>query len=160
MKSPQSRQHKEKKVSYRRREHKNKVFYNSKAWRDTREAYLRHYQNQLFIYISVGKWKQMDLNAKQVSYLLSLGFQPCETCLRLYIADAYEKVEEGKELDHIEPVNPENALARGEITPTITSSMDRGIEIEPNYMFGDPFEFNNLQLLCKRHHAKKSQRER
>lgn len=140
MKSPQSRQHKEKKVSYRRREHKNKKFYNSKAWRDTREAYLRHYQNFLFTHIPTGKYKCDYLTMPQVSYLLSLGFLPCETCLRHYIAEAYEKVEEGKELDHIEPVNNDNAL------------LSEG--------HGDPFEFNNLQLLCKRHHAKKSQRER
>ncbi|MCK5642672.1 MAG: hypothetical protein KAJ19_17825, partial [Gammaproteobacteria bacterium] len=95
MESPKSRQHKEKKVSYRRREHKNKAFYNSKAWRDTREAYLRGYQYYLYEYISNGIWDQMSLKANQVSYILSLDFLPCEICLRLYTADAYDAVEPG-----------------------------------------------------------------
>ena len=80
------------------------------------------------------------MRANQVLYILSLDFLPCETCLRLYCVDAYDKVEEGKELDHIVPVNSENAL----------ESKDHG----------EPLAFTNLQLLCRRHHAKKSQRER
>jgi len=48
-------------------------------------------------------------------------------------------MEEGKELDHIEPLNPENAL--------------------DSAGHGDPFDHDNLQLLCHRHHSKKSQRE-
>ena len=80
------------------------------------------------------------MDARQVSYILSLDLLPCESCLRLYINEAYDTVEEGKELDHIESVNSENALKSAD--------------------YGDPFEFSNLQLLCKRHHAKKSQRER
>ena len=144
MESPKSRAHKEKKTSYRRREHKNKKFYNSKAWRDTREAYMKHYQRKLFNYIPLGKWDRMDLDGAQVSYLLSLEYLPCETCLKLYCADAYDTVDKGVELDHIDPVNPENAIER-------TSPKDK--------IYGDPFSFDNLQLLCKRHHAKKSQRE-
>jgi hypothetical protein len=140
MESPKSRQHKEKKISYRRREHKNKKFYNSKAWRDTRDSYMRHYQHYLFTHIPLGKWQGMDLDAKQVSYILSLGKLPCEICLKHYIAEAYDTVEYGIELDHITPVNNDNALESKE--------------------HGDPFEFNNLQLLCRRHHAKKSQREK
>ena len=140
MQSPKSRQHKEKKLSYRRREHKNKKFYNSKAWRDTREVYLRHYRNRLSNSIPDGRWEGLPLDGHQVSYLLALDFLPCEICLKLYAAEAYDKVEEGKELDHIEPVNRENAL------------QSEG--------HGDPFSFDNLQLLCKRHHSKKSQREK
>lgn len=139
--SPKSRQHREKRVSYRRREHKNKKFYNSKAWRDTREAYLRDYEQRLFNECIKGRtWNGMELTDKQATYLASLTFYPCETCLRLYIAEAYDKVEEGKELDHIKPVNRDNALESKE--------------------HGDPFDFKNLNLLCVRHHAKKSQRER
>ena len=140
MDSPKSHAHKEKKLSYRRREHKNKKFYNSKAWRDTREAYLKHYQQRLFNEIPQGKWNGLALTMPQVSYLLALDYLPCETCLKHFAADAYDTVEEGKELDHIDPINRENALQSDQ--------------------FGDPFAFTNLQLLCKRHHAKKSQRER
>lgn len=154
MQSPKSRQHKEKKVSYRRREHKNKKFYNSKAWRETRESYLRHYQRRLFNHIPLGRWENMPLDGHQVSYILSLEYLPCEICLKLYAAEAYDKVEEGKELDHIIPVNRENALAVTEITQ---SSHARNVNFKKH---GDPFSFDNLQLLCKRHHAKKSQRER
>ncbi len=155
MDSPKSRQHKEKKVSYRRREHKNKKFYNSKAWKDTREAYLRHYRNTLLNEVVRGKYKGQDLSMHQVSYLLSIAtpdFLPCESCLRLYIQGAYDEVDIGKELDHIEPVNPSNALETQEVT-----FGQSGIR---KTLYGDPFDFNNLQLLCKRHHAKKSQRER
>lgn len=140
MESPKSHAHKEKKLSYRRREHKNKKFYNSKAWRDTREAYMKHYQQRLFNEIPQGKWNGLALTMPQVSYLLALDYLPCETCLKHFAADAYDTVEEGKELDHIDPINRENALQSDQ--------------------FGDPFAFTNLQLLCKRHHAKKSQRER
>ena len=140
MESPKSRSYKEKKTSYRRREHKNKKFYGSKAWRETREAYMRHYQRRLFKHIPMGKWERMDLDAQQVTYILQLEYLPCEICLKLYCADAYDTVEKGVELDHIEPVNHDNAL------------LSEG--------YGDPFSFDNLQLLCKRHHAKKSQRER
>ena len=152
--SPKSRAHKEKKEKGQpRKKHKNKAFYNSKAWRETREAYLRHYRNQLFNTLPNGKWKYMDVDAHQVSYLLSFITPkrlPCEICLKLYINEAYDSVEEGKELDHIQPVNPENALEVDKEWPHDGGTIS----------YGDPFEFNNLQLLCKRHHAKKSQRER
>lgn len=150
MESPKSRQHKEKRLSYRRREHKNKKFYNSKVWRDTREVYIRAYEFNMHESVKKYTWQGMALKAHQVGYLLSLSFLPCETCLRFYAAEAYDKVEEGKELDHIEPVNPENATDRVELEFTD----------EPGYKYGDPYSFDNLQLLCKRHHAKKSQRER
>ena len=157
MESPKSRQHKIKRLSYRRREHKNKKFYNSKAWRDTREAYMKAYQHNLFTYIPLGRWEDMELTEKQQSYLLSLSYLPCETCLRMYCAEAYDKVNEGKELDHIKPVNSENALDRGLIKPRLCAI---GEVKALTYNYGDPYSFDNLQLLCKRHHAKKSQRER
>ena len=149
MESPKSRAHKEKKTSYRRREHKNKKFYGSKAWRETREAYMRHYQRRLFNYIPMGKWERMDLDAQQVTYILQLEYLPCEICLKLFCAGAYDTVEKGVELDHIMPVNPGNALE-----PWIEN------EFGTLMACGDPFSFDNLQLLCKRHHAKKSQREK
>jgi len=175
MDSPKSRAHKEKKTSYRRREHKNKAFYNSRAWRETREAYLKHYRAMLFRDIPykedryIGKWMGISLTMAQSTYLLSIinkDFLPCEICLRLYIADAYDGVEKGVELDHIEKVNPENALNRVFIGAEAIKTLKNDginpaiIEGKLNYMYGDPFSFDNLQLLCKRHHAKKSQRER
>ena len=160
MQSAKSRAHKVKKTSYRRREHKNKKFYNSKAWKDTREAYLKHYQYYLFENIQKYKWEGMELKPHQVGYILALEYLPCESCLRLYVAEAYEKVAEGKELDHIEGVNPENATDR--VTSRIIISLDikGNTEYEDHHEFGDPYSFDNLQLLCKTHHAKKSQRER
>lgn len=145
MESPKSRQHKEKLISYRRRKHKNKKFYNSKAWRDTREAYIRRYQARLWRNAADGVWKDSNgnrlvLEGQKALKLLSLDYLPCEICLKLYIADAYDTMEKGVELDHIEPVNKENALESKE--------------------HGDPLNLDNLQLLCRRHHAKKSQRER
>ena len=121
---------------------------------------MRGYQYYLYEYISNGIWDQMSLKANQVSYILSLGFLPCEICLRLYAADAYDKVEPGKELDHIEPVNPENALNRIVTGATAVGSKSDIIEIKHSFLYGDPFDFDNLQYLCKRHHAKKSQREK
>jgi hypothetical protein len=149
MESPKSRAHKEKKTSYRRRKHGNKKFYDSKAWRETREAYMRHYQRRLFKHIPMGKWDGMDLDAQQVTYILQLEYLPCEICLKMYCADAYDTVEKGVELDHIMPVNPGNALE-----PWIEN------EFGTLMACGDPFSFENLQLLCRFHHAKKSQRER
>ena len=141
--SAKSRQHKENRDTHVRRKHSNKKFYNSKAWRETREAYMRFYRNRLYTEMpKLGRFKDQTLTAQQVTYLLSLDYLPCETCLRLYIANAYDSVQPGEELDHIIPVNPNNALE--------ISGMS----------YGDPFEFNNLQLLCRRHHSKKSQRER
>ena len=168
MDSPKSYKHKEKRVSYKRREHKNKKFYNSTAWRETRDAYMRHYQARLFREIPMGKWAQMDIDNYKLTYLMSKinkDFLPCETCLKLFIADAYEDVEKGVELDHIQPVNPKNALNRiltgaEAIETKIVPGLPDEIEVKLNYFYGDPFSFDNLQLLCKTHHAKKSQRER
>jgi 5-methylcytosine-specific restriction endonuclease McrA len=157
MESPKSRAHKEKKTSYRRRKHGNKKFYDSKAWRETREAYMRHYQRRLFKHIPMGKWERMDLDAQQVTYILQLEYLPCEICLKLYCADAYDTVEKGVELDHIMPVNPEDALDRKYFLHISEGYGGRTSVEFPTY--GDPFSFDNLQLLCKRHHAKKSQRE-
>ena len=139
-KSHASQKRGEKKESRRRASHNNKKFYNSKAWRETREAYMRHYRSRLFNEIPTGKWQQIDLSMHQVSYILQLEYLPCEICLKLYCAEAYQEVEEGKELDHIQPLNRENAIE--------------------SQGYGDPFSFDNLQLLCRTHHSKKSQRER
>jgi len=130
------------KKKYRRREHQNKKFYNSKAWRETRSSYLRSYQTKLYRDVAQGFWitggHKFELSPHQQTYILQFTY-PCEICLKLYCAGAYDTIKEGKELDHIEPLNPENALQSDG--------------------FGDPFDHDNLQMLCRTHHAKKSQRE-
>lgn len=143
--SPKSRHKRERRERGQpRREHKNDKFYKSKAWQQTRSAYLRHLEHKVFTETSQGFWSLRNgeiikLNSRRSLYLLSLDFIPCEICTKLYVADVYEKVEPGVELDHIQPLNPENALE--------------------SVGHGDPFSHDNLQLLCKRHHARKSQRE-
>jgi len=144
MESPKSRRHREKKQSYRRREHKNKKFYNSKAWKETRNSYIRAYQQKIYSEVTKGYWTvsgtRLELSPIQQTAILSLPDPPCELCLKLYAVEAYDKMNPGVELDHIEPINRENALESAK--------------------HGDPFSHDNLMLLCKNHHAKKSQRER
>lgn len=126
------------------RKHLNKRFYNSKEWKTTREAYLNQLQRKVWDEAINHKWTipgaELELTHDQSAYILSRDFLPCETCMKLFAVGAYDKLEEGKELDHIQPLNPENALET------------KG--------YGSPFDFNNLQFLCRRHHAKKSNREK
>ena len=93
--------------------------------------------------LTKGYWSlegaNLEVSPVQKTYILSLGWEPCEICLKLFLADAYMTVNRGKELDHIEPLNPENAL--------------------DSNGYGDPFDHHNLQLLCYRHHSRKSGRE-
>ncbi|HDY66574.1 MAG TPA: HNH endonuclease [Candidatus Scalindua sp.] len=142
--SPQS--HKKPRPPRKRfkRKHLNKKFYNSAAWRQTRVSYIKRYQALLWKNAADGVWRdrngnQLALESHKALHLLSMDYLPCEICLKLYCANAYDTMEEGKELDHIEPLNPENAL--------------------DSAGHGDPFDHDNLQLLCHRHHSKKSQRE-
>lgn len=161
MDSPKSHQHKERKRSNNvRRKHKNKAFYNSKVWREKREAYLRRYRNEIYNEIPTGLWRGLEVSEEQQSYILSLEPLPCEICLRLYILGAYDKVEEGKELDHIKPINPEDPNDRCRTEEIISLAIMGGPEVIYRYKYGAPLDFNNLQLLCREHHARKSQRER
>lgn len=144
MLSPKSRASEQRRtIRKRKRKHLNKKFYNSKEWKATRTAYINWYRQKCFRDIPKGVWytknkDRLTMKFHQVSYLLSLDYLPCEICMKLYAVEAYDKVDEGIELDHIEALNPENAL------------ISDG--------FGDPFDFNNLQLLCRRHHSRKSNR--
>lgn len=126
------------------RKHLNKKFYNSAQWRSTRESYLTYLQNKVWDEAKMHVWTlpqaELELNDMQSLYLLSIGFIPCETCVKLFAIGHYNTVNEGIELDHIEPLNPENAL----------ESRD----------WGDPFNRDNLQLLCRKHHARKSNRDK
>ena len=126
------------------RTHTNAKFYTSSAWRGLRKQYLLKLTD-----------RQTDI-AKQLTpdkmlYILD-KIPVCETCLRLYMADAYTTVVTGMELDHIKPINPDNALL-----------YDNGYSSEDSRradIYGKPLDEDNLQFLCTRHHAKKSQRER
>jgi 5-methylcytosine-specific restriction endonuclease McrA len=126
------------------RKHTNKKFYNSTAWRKTRTTYLERLQKRVWKSALRKVWKlpsaEIELSEDQASYLLSLPFIPCETCVKLYLIGHYTKVDEAKELDHIDPVNPDNALE------------SKG--------WGNPFDSDNLQFLCRKHHARKSNRDK
>jgi 5-methylcytosine-specific restriction endonuclease McrA len=155
--SPKSR-HKPVKRKYRERERHNKKFYNSKAWKETRKGYMKAYQAKLWQDAADGVWRDREGNTLPIEShkalnLLSLDYLPCEICLKFYVADAYPTMRKGVELDHIKPINPDNALERIAFT---NGSNAVGEEMR---LFGDPFSHDNLQLLCKRHHAKKSQRD-
>ena len=65
-KSHQALKRGEKKESRRRSSHDNKKFYNSKAWRDTREAYLRHYRTKLYNTIKWGYWQGVPIDLEHV----------------------------------------------------------------------------------------------
>lgn len=144
MKSPKSKPRpwasKKLKPTFQKRKHLNKRFYNSKAWRDTRLSFLGHYQNRLWNEISEGKWGDLTVIESKQTYILSLPYTPCARCLKLYILGAYTDIAEGKEVDHIDPLNPVEAI--------------------DNEGYGNPFSFDNLQPLCPRHHAKKSNRDK
>lgn len=123
----------------------NKKFYDSKAWRTTRKSYINHLQHRVWTEGLKKIWKlkngeHIELSDYQSSVLISLNYVPCEICLKLFCADAPVEIEKGEQLDHIDPLNPENAL--------------------DSEGWGDPFDYNNLQLLCKGHHAKKSGRDK
>lgn len=143
MQSPKSRT-KPRKRKPGKRKHTNKKFYNSKQWKATRQAYIQEYQQKIYRECTMGYWTvsgtRFELSPHQQTVILSLPDPPCELCLKLFVVEAYDTMEPGRELDHINPLNSENAL-------------------ESNG-YGEPFNFDNLQLMCHRHHAKKSQRER
>jgi len=142
--SPKSR-HKPPKREFQPVEHTNKPFYNLKRWKDTRKVYKQNYQDKIFKEVPNGYWidrlgRKRKVSVRQQTFILSKGLV-CEKCMRLYLADAREENEvfEGFILDHIDPVNPDNAL----------DTMG-GI-------YGDPFSFDNFQLLCRKCDNKKRQ---
>ena len=133
-----------KKRSWVKREHFNKKFYDSKGWRNHRLGYIQYLQEKVWYEIPKKIWtlktNYLNLTDYQSSFILSIGYVPCEMCLKLYLLRGREPIEKGEQLDHIDPVNPENALeAEG---------------------WGDPFDYDNLQLLCKTHHSRKSIRDK
>ena len=117
------------------RRHTNAKFYTSSSWRGLRKKYIARLEIEQTAQIL------LEANVGDQMYLIS-KIPICETCLRLYLADAYREVSSGHELDHIHPINPDNALDT------------------EGKRYGQPLDENNLQFLCSRHHAKKSQREK
>ena len=126
------------------RKHLNKRFYNSKAWRDTRKAYILNLRNKVWNECRENKivlrGATLEITTYQAAYIMSLDYPICEQCLKMFSIGVYDTIREGKELDHIYPLNPEDALDSKE--------------------WGDPFNQDNLQLLCRPHHAKKSNRDK
>jgi 5-methylcytosine-specific restriction endonuclease McrA len=112
------------------RTHSNNKFYSSKSWRLLRKKYINDLierQHQQFT----------NLDSTQKYYLLD-KVPVCERCLELFMYDVYEDVSTGYELDHTDPINPDNALDT------------------QSGLWGNPLDETNLKLLCTRHHAKKT----
>jgi hypothetical protein len=118
------------------RKHLNKKFYTSYKWRKHRQSYITQLQH---------KQTEDALNSNLPEpYILDIvnHLPVCENCLDRFIKQFQPGLNEGTELDHIKPINPENAL----------DTQDG--------KYGEPLDFNNNQLLCKRCHAEKSGRDK
>jgi len=120
--------------SHQKRKHLNKKFYTSTKWRKFRKSYVNAIQ-----------LKQMDMATQskipdqQKLEILSC-IPVCEHCLDRYLKGFQPGLNQGRELDHIIRVNPENAL-------------------NPADQWGKPLDVENVQLLCNRCHSEKSARE-
>jgi 5-methylcytosine-specific restriction endonuclease McrA len=115
-------------------------FYTRPAWRNTRAAYIQNYIQTIqtevpqgYITIKTGRY---ELEPHQITRILSIN-KPCEKCLQMYCIDDTREINEGTQLDHIDPVNPDNPL-------------------DTAGKWGDPMNWDNLQLLCARHHSRKT----
>jgi hypothetical protein len=82
---------------------------------------------------------KLDLPDVYKVYLLD-NLPVCEQCYDQYTKQFRPGVKQGRELDHITPVNPEDAM----------NTMD---------IYGEPLSFDNVQLLCNRDHSEKSGRD-
>jgi len=134
--SPQSNKKREPRQFKRTRKHthKNNKFYSGAAWRNLRSLYITKLTNHQ--YDAIPLISALD---HRKAYLID-NVPICETCYRLYIHGAYDKVNKGEELDHIDPINPDGAL------------QSEG--------WGEPLDQDNLQLLCRGHHSKKTTRDK
>ena len=114
-------------------------FYTRAAWRRTRKAYIQEYIQMLRDEVPKGyvtiKQARLPLEPYQQTKILSM-FAPCEKCVKMYVIGAQYDMSEGEQVDHIDPINPDNPLESDG--------------------WGNPFDRDNLQLLCHRHHAKKT----
>jgi hypothetical protein len=114
----------------------NHKFYNSRTWRAFRKAIITKIGNKQ--YNEIGS---SNLDTEKKLYLLD-NVPVCKKCYEMYINDWRDTVRVGTDLDHIQPVNPENAL-----------NTEDG-------KWGNPLDEGNVQLLCKKHHTIKTQRDK
>jgi hypothetical protein len=116
-------------------------FYSRALWRTNRQSYINNWIQTIRDQVPQGyitiKSERYELEPYQQTKILSMN-QPCEKCIQMYCFDDTRNISEGRELDHINPVNPDNPLD------------DQG-------KWGDPMDWNNLQLLCHTHHSRKTQ---
>jgi hypothetical protein len=119
-------------VPYAEKERYNTKFYQSTAWRKFRAAYILELEE------GQGVFLEGHENPKVQSLLDRLPI--CEKCLRNYLAGSKKEPRMGKQLDHIDPLNPDDAY--------------------DSERWGAPLEKDNVQLLCASHHAAKSSRDR
>lgn len=131
---PWKEEPKEKPIKHDRRKHTNTRFYTSSSWRNARKNYINT--------ITQHQWDTISLMPAEHKLYLLDKVPICERCLMLYLLGARNTIETAKELDHINPVNPDNAL----------DTM--------NGKWGEPLNSNNYQFLCRTHHSKKSQRDK
>ncbi len=113
------------------RKFKNK-FYQKMPWRNFRAA-------QKVIAIEKAKKIMIELMDKKVLPLPEAFSNPqplCEKCLKGNVLGKVYRA--ATVLDHIKPINPENAFDT------------------KNGKFGEPLAAENVQWLCSRHHAQKS----
>jgi len=127
---------KAKSKNFNKRKHLNQKFYESNRWRRKfKPRYieqLRYNQYQLA--------ENADIHATRKLEIIN-HIPVCEQCLDRYMKEFQPGLNQGKELDHIKPVNPTNAL-------------------DTQGKYGEPFDTDNVQLLCVRCHAEKSAKDK
>ena len=117
------------------RQHKNRKFYNSYTWKKFRKGYIQHLTNKQMEEIPA-----LSLPDQYKLHLLE-HIPVCEKCYKMYTMEIQPGVKKGSPLDHIKPVNPEDAL-------------------QPMDIYGEPLSYDNVQLLCERCHAEKSNEDK
>ena len=115
----------------------NSKWYKRSAWRRFRLAVIRNISDKQ--YNEIGNNNQ--LTTEQKLYLLD-NVPVCKKCYEMYINGWRDTVRVGTDLDHIQPVNPDNAL-----------NTEDG-------KWGNPLDDDNVQLLCKKHHTIKTERDK
>ena len=106
-------------------------FYRSYKWRKHRQAYINQLTDRQREEIPIAEYSE------QQKILLLHNVPVCENCLNGYVKGWKPGIREGRILDHIKPVNPNN--------PMDTCG---GI-------YGEPLNFENNQFLCDICHDEK-----
>lgn len=113
------------------RKHLNKKFYTSYKWTKFRKGYIAYLTHKQLTEIP-------EISLPDPYKLTLLDEVPvCEYCYDRYIKGFQPGVNKGRELDHIKPINPDNALMVDD-------------------KWGEPLDTTNVQLLCNRCHSEKS----